>query len=282
MKTFLFSSIDLLTLPELSKRLEDFIKKEGIKEYRLQKTQQLENKRLADKLLKILSNDKLLIKQIKWARNFGWLLSWSVEEVLFLFRGMRKFLDLTIEELKLEYNQFILLTHQEILNGLNSGKKFKLEEFKKRNQGYVFLIEKGKPSMIFGRDAKHLSDIVDKNIGLPNSKENVMAGQAVSSGLVRGRARIIMKVDKLKEVKAGDVLVCSMTSPEYVPAMKNAIAIITDEGGLLSHASIVSRELNKPCVVGTKNATKVLKDGDLVEVDANEGIVRILKKGSTN
>lgn len=69
-----------------------------------------------------------------------------------------------------------------------------------------------------------------------------------------------------------------MTSPWYLPAMKKATAIVTDEGGITCHAAIVSRELKKPCIIGTKIATKVLKDGDLVEVDANKGIVRIIKQ----
>ena len=68
-----------------------------------------------------------------------------------------------------------------------------------------------------------------------------------------------------------------MTSPDYVPAMKRAAAIVTDEGGLLSHAAIISRELGKPCIVGTKVATKVLKDGYLIEVNANDGTIKILQ-----
>lgn len=277
-KTFLFSSINPLALPELSKRLEEFIKKDGIKEYKLQKVQQLKNKKLADKLLKLLSDDKSLIKQIKRARDFGWILNWSVEEALFLFRGMRGFLDLIIKELGLKYHQFILLTYQEILDSLKSGKKIELKEFKKRSQGYVFLIERGKLSMVFGEKGKFLSDTIDKNIGTLNKGGNKITGQAVSPGTARGKVKIIMKVDELRGVKVGDVLVCSMTSPDYVPAMRSAVAIVTDEGGLLSHASIISRELGKPCVIGTKVATKVLKNGDWVEVDAEKGLVKILKR----
>ena len=71
-------------------------------------------------------------------------------------------------------------------------------------------------------------------------------------------------------------MVATMTFPNFIPAMEKAAAIITDEGGLLSHAAIVSREMGIPCVVGTKIATQVLKDGDRVEVDANKGIVRKL------
>ena len=69
-----------------------------------------------------------------------------------------------------------------------------------------------------------------------------------------------------------------MTRPEFVPLLKQASAIITDEGGITSHAAIVSRELKIPCIIGTKVATKVLKDGDKVEVNANHGVVRIIEQ----
>ncbi|MBU3906524.1 phosphoenolpyruvate synthase, partial [Patescibacteria group bacterium] len=74
-----------------------------------------------------------------------------------------------------------------------------------------------------------------------------------------------------------DILVAGMTSPEFIIVMKKAKAIITDHGGMTSHAAIVSRELGVPCIVGTKIATQVLKDGDLVEVDADQGVIKIIK-----
>ena len=69
-----------------------------------------------------------------------------------------------------------------------------------------------------------------------------------------------------------------MTRPDFMPLMRKAKAVITDEGGITCHAAIVSRELGIPCIIGTKIATKVLKDGDMVEVDANKGIVRKIKE----
>ena len=65
-----------------------------------------------------------------------------------------------------------------------------------------------------------------------------------------------------------------MTFPSFIAAMEKAAAFVTDEGGILCHAAIVSREMNKPCVIATKIATKIFKDGDLVEVDADKGVVR--------
>lgn len=94
------------------------------------------------------------------------------------------------------------------------------------------------------------------------------------SGNVRGTVRIIGSAAEISKMKQGDILVAPMTAPDYVVGMKKAAAIVTDEGGMTSHAAIVSRELGVPCIVGTKIATKVLKDGDRVEVDTNKGVVR--------
>ena len=79
--------------------------------------------------------------------------------------------------------------------------------------------------------------------------------------------------EQIGEAQEGDIIVSTMTTPDFVPAMQKAAAIITDEGGITCHAAIVARELNKPCVIGTKFATEILKDGDEVEVDADNGIV---------
>lgn len=102
-------------------------------------------------------------------------------------------------------------------------------------------------------------------------------GRPAQKGVATGIVKIVrVKADMVK-VSKGDILVTEMTNPDYVPYMKIAAAIVTDEGGTTCHAAIASRELKVPCIVGTKIATKVLKDGDLVEVDAEKGIVKILK-----
>ena len=105
-----------------------------------------------------------------------------------------------------------------------------------------------------------------------------LTGQTASPGRATGRVRIILDPSHVPQFDDGDILVAEATRPVYVPYMKKAGAIITDAGGILSHAAVVSREMKKPCIIGTKIATKVLHDGDLVEVDANEGVVRILKR----
>ncbi|OGG41005.1 hypothetical protein A2118_00410 [Candidatus Kaiserbacteria bacterium GWA2_50_9] len=105
-----------------------------------------------------------------------------------------------------------------------------------------------------------------------------LTGQVGGKGFARGRVRIMRRKEQIGEAEEGDILVASMTTLDFVPAMRKAAAIVTDEGGIMCHAAIVARELKKPCVIGTKFATQVLHDGDLVEVDAEKGTVRILEK----
>ncbi|MCS7134359.1 MAG: phosphoenolpyruvate synthase [Candidatus Pacearchaeota archaeon] len=99
----------------------------------------------------------------------------------------------------------------------------------------------------------------------------LLLGLPASSGVASGRVRIIHSLQELSKVQQGDILVTKMTSPDMVVAMQKASAIVTDEGGVTCHAAIVSRELGIPCVVGTKKATRILKDGMIVTVDGSAG-----------
>lgn len=126
-----------------------------------------------------------------------------------------------------------------------------------------------------------IDDAIFKEVEELNSPErNIIEfkGTTASKGKVRGIVKVVLDVKKDSgKLNDGDILVTSMTRPEFLPLMSKASAFITDEGGLTCHAGIVAREMNKPCIIGTKNATKILKDGDMVEVDADNGIVRIIK-----
>jgi phosphohistidine swiveling domain-containing protein/uncharacterized membrane-anchored protein YhcB (DUF1043 family) len=93
---------------------------------------------------------------------------------------------------------------------------------------------------------------------------------------IKGKVRILLDPFDVESFKDGEILVAPMTSPEYVFAMRKAAAIVTDRGGLTSHAAIVSRELSIPCILNTKVASKVFRDGDLVEVDTDKGVVKKL------
>jgi phosphohistidine swiveling domain-containing protein len=110
-----------------------------------------------------------------------------------------------------------------------------------------------------------------------STTENRLTGQVAYAGAtIRGRVAIVHSTRDMPKLKHGDILVSSMTRPEFLMSIKRAAAIVTDEGGVMCHAAIIARELHKPCIVGTKHATQVFKDGDKVEVDAERGIVRKL------
>ncbi|MEJ5293120.1 MAG: phosphoenolpyruvate synthase [Candidatus Methanosuratincola sp.] len=103
--------------------------------------------------------------------------------------------------------------------------------------------------------------------------KRLLRGVPASPGLVSGKAHVIMDTKHIREFQAGEILVTEMTSPDWAPAMRKALAIITDSGGKTCHAAIVSRELGIPCIVGTKEATKILKTGQVITVDATHGVV---------
>ncbi len=106
-----------------------------------------------------------------------------------------------------------------------------------------------------------------------------LVGVAASSGVARGRARVLHSAEELHRIAVGEVLVCEATSPNWTPAFSKIAACVCDGGGALTHASIISREYRIPCVVGVGQGTRTIRDGDLVEVDGGRGRVTILERG---
>jgi len=116
-------------------------------------------------------------------------------------------------------------------------------------------------------------------VNTDSASKSLLQGYCGSPGNARGRVRIINSEDVATAIiEDDDILVCKMTSPDYLPLMQKAAGIVTDQGGILCHAAIVARELKKPCVVGTKKATVVLREGQWVEVDANDGTIIEIKE----
>jgi pyruvate,water dikinase len=108
---------------------------------------------------------------------------------------------------------------------------------------------------------------------LSGSEKILLEGQGASPGIATGRVTIINNVKDSGSIQEGDILVAKMTNPDMVPAMRKVRGIITDEGGMTCHAAIVSRELGTPAVVGTKKATSTLKNGQIVTIDGDKGII---------
>jgi len=186
--------------------------------------------------------------------------------------ALRKYTKLIAKKTGYPLNLVDFLTIDEVELYLKNNKLPLKKELISRSNGLAFFCQ--------GKNVKLLTGnaYVDLQKFLVSFTGNELKGATAYKGMAKGTARIILNPLKVKIFNKGDVLITGMTRPEFLSLMKKASAFVTDAGGLLSHAAIVARELKKPCILATENASKVIKDGDLVEVDANNGIVRILKR----
>jgi phosphoenolpyruvate synthase/pyruvate phosphate dikinase len=186
---------------------------------------------------------------------------------------MREWLGGLIEKQGYPKDYFKLLTVKEAENFVNNNQLPKKEGLDERNRGFVFIDGIVHPTTDYINFFRKLNITYLE----PKPKENqaeLKGTVACQGGIFEGRVQTLLNSNEVSKFEKDRILVTPMTSPEFLPAMKKAIAIITDEGGLTCHAAIVARELNIPCVIGTKVATKIFKDGDKVEVDATNGIIK--------
>ena len=159
---------------------------------------------------------------------------------------------------------------QDMLAGMDAPTLSVLQE---RAREYILF----ENNLVVGKDFKDFLreyDFIYEGAYTDNSLTECKGEVACQAKPVQGMVQIIMNTKEAHGFIKGNILVTSMTSPEYLGAMKQALAIVTDEGGVTCHAAIVSRELGIPCIIGTRVATKILHDGDRVEVDAEKGLVR--------
>lgn len=222
------------------------------------------------KELKLNPAEKRLFKT---TRDFSYNKTCRFDSLLFdfyvldlLLQEIGKRVNLTVRDLRFASTEEItqLLKGKKVISKLGIEKRRKLCVTVIKGKGLRFLV---------GEKAKRY--IKDK-VGDVEVKEDktLIHGMSVFLGKVSGIARIVNSPKDIYKVKLGDILVSVQTNPDLLPAMKKAAAFVTDIGGITSHAAIVARELKKPCVVGLKIATKIIKDGDQIEVDAIKGDVK--------
>lgn len=176
-------------------------------------------------------------------------------------------------------------TFTDIYNFLESGKRLMSLELNNRKKLLLYHYKKGHLKFLTGNQALRLQPtLLGKPHGVKKRESAKIIGTIANYGKVTAKIRVV-KVKDLgtfnhdsRAFQNGEILVTTMTSPLMVPIVKKASGIISDEGGITSHAAVVAREFNIPCIVGTHGASSLLKTGDVVEVDANKGIVRILKR----
>ncbi|MCP0887506.1 phosphoenolpyruvate synthase [Ligilactobacillus sp. WILCCON 0076] len=145
-----------------------------------------------------------------------------------------------------------------------------------KNTDKLWLVQ-ARPETVWSRKKKQQKPTADAVSEEPTNAEIITRGLPASPGIASGKVHVIDSPDNINEFKQGEILVTLMTSPDWVPAMKKAAAIVTNNGGMTCHAAIVSREMQIPCIVGTKSrgaaATDVLHTGDIITVDAKNGVV---------
>ena len=175
---------------------------------------------------------------------------------------MRPLLFAVRKEMKMKHeNDGIWLTTTEFLEFFDGKGIPAQSEIEERKKKFGIIIENGKEKAISG---KEVDAFLDKLLPKHDSNLKEWKGTVASKGKAKGKVRLIFVPEDCAELQKGEILVTNQTTPDFVPAMRRAAAIVTDEGGLTCHAAIVSRELEVPCIVGTKISTKILKNGEMI------------------
>ncbi len=270
-------------LEECKKLYSEMIHELGGKEQLKEGSQQLE-KEIKDNKQIVINYKKKLSGKLKDLFEFIKITMYirdvrkkeSYEGVAVMSNSIREM----FLRLKLNQDNVIYTVYDDFKTGDYREPDFK-EKLEKRKKGFIIYFGRKKSEIDYVDFNEAKQEIYREMFGV-NEDINEIRGNIANKGYAKGEAKIILSASDFSKFGEKDILVTSMTRPEFVPLMKKASAVITDEGGITSHAAILSRELNKPCIIGTKNATNILKDKDLIEVDANKGIIKILEKSNEN
>jgi phosphohistidine swiveling domain-containing protein len=170
------------------------------------------------------------------------------------------------------YDDLLYLSAREILEQIEQDTFEFPHDFAERKNAYGCVVEGSTENIIVGNE---LHETIQRYVDFGDTDTTELKGSVASKGkTARGRARVMLAPEDFARFQTGDILIASETTPDFVPIMKKAAAIVTEVGGITSHAAVISRELGKPCIIGTKTATRVFPEGAMIEVDTERGIVR--------
>lgn len=172
------------------------------------------------------------------------------------------------KEKGLEYNELLYCSKTEVDKNEIPSK----EEINKRKNACAMISDENGFGVISGKENEKL---IEQYFSSQKKKEHV-EGKIAYKGTVTGTVKIILSQEDIHKISEGDILITNMTTSNMVSAMHKAAAFVTDEGGITCHASILAREMKKPCIIGTQDATKVFKDGDLIKIE--EGKASLVRK----
>jgi phosphohistidine swiveling domain-containing protein len=235
-----------------------------------------EKKEKLNKIKEKLKDNNGLIRLIDILQEYLFFRTERADMMRRAYYYARPFFMEIAKRMNWHYDEVVYTTPEELVDFLKDGRLPNLNEIKERQKQFL-IIRKDEDTKLVSRK-EEIEEIVKNELGGEALKVTVLQGSTAFPGIVKGRVKKIENIKEMGKIEKGDILVASMTTPDMIIAIRKAAAIVTDEGGITCHAAIVSRELKIPCVIATKVATKVLKDGDLVEVDAEKGIIKIIEK----
>ncbi|MBU2543471.1 hypothetical protein KJ707_02825 [Patescibacteria group bacterium] len=233
--------------------------------------QVLENKQKmkeeTDRVLRSMAVSKILEKLIKIARRYVWLRTYRSDIYNQAFSTVVQYLDFFLQQEGYKKHECLLFSVDDLI----TGKYPNSDVMAARKKAFAAICINDQLYHLSGNGALEFKKFLDDQDKLGTRIKGTVANRPTN--LIKGLVRVVLNTAQLSKVKEGEIIVATMTTPNFVSAMKKASGFITDEGGILCHASILSREMNKPCIVGTGNATKILRDGDLIIANLETGEV---------
>ncbi|MBI4262253.1 hypothetical protein HY624_01890 [Candidatus Uhrbacteria bacterium] len=255
---------------DVFERLKELVREDCMKKLMDVERQRNKAQDESKKLLRALHADTKLKKLVSIAKELVYYRTYRTDYLnLTLFHVRPLLMEIGRRIGKYSFQQISYFREQEIVRW----KPVQRTEIARRMQNF-FLFAVNPHACIFTADPKKTKALELEYVEQEKIESNKIKGNAAFLGKVQGRVVMVLSKKDLPKVTRGDILVSTMTTPDYIVAMEKAAAFVTDEGGITCHAAIVAREMKKPCIIGTKIATKVLKDGDRVEVDAAHGLVK--------
>ena len=264
-----------LTKADVIKAIKENLGKSGEKLAMLS----ADNKKRKEELDKVVGINKTIEKLINIAQNFTYIQTYRLDVVNEGNHYLRGMFTEICQRIGVEYDSLIYLAEEEIVSALNNNEFDYNKLADVRKEYYVVYNVNDNETCLFEGIHNKYSNANEEAEEERVAKDAVIKGKVAQRGRTRGAVKVIKTKRELSKLNDGDIIVCPMTMPEMVIGLLKCGGIITDEGGVTCHAAQISRELKVPCVIGTGNASKLLSDGDTVEIVAEgiNGEVRILE-----
>jgi phosphohistidine swiveling domain-containing protein len=213
-----------------------------------------------------IKEHKKLVKVVKYAQELIYLQTYKMDVLFIGHYHVYPLLKSIAEKFNYPIDNLFYLTGNEILGGLKNNQVHEKSEINQRKEKFALIKKGSKIQLLSGNNTPSDEEKKEDQIKI--------TGTIANQGRATGKAKIVKGVKDIGKVNWGDILISPMTDPKLITAISKSAGIITNLGGMLCHAAIVSREMGIPCIVGTGKATKVFEDGDNVELNAYQGIAR--------